>query len=542
VPGFFAGSPNRPATTEPLPARFTSTIHASIERTSRFQKTMTRTLLSFAGFHDPGVPATPNDSLQPGPILTLIRDVGFERIILLRTPGALQNTNDTETAIRKIHPSVIVLMEDLALPDPTDYAAIFRELRRTLRGISEAESADETEYFIGIASGTPQMHAAWLLLVASGELPARILNTRPPKYVTSELPSVFEIDVYSGPFPTVRAYVAPEEEHAEDQVAALAFAVKEIGIVGEHPAFRRILQRAAIVAPTKYPVLILGETGTGKELLARLIHRLSGRTHDRFVPVNCAAIPKDLVESTLFGHQKGAFTGAHATQAGKFDAAQGGTLFLDELGELSAELQPKLLRVLQDSIVEPVGVPTGHKVDVRVITATNVDVQSAIRDGDLRGDLYYRLKVGVCHLPPLRQRRSDIPRLALFFLDRFNGAEGKSKRFSTEAMTWLRQQLWPGNIRELQNTIDSAALFAGSDLIEIPDLEAAAETPSSVETEIPEPAEGFNMQEYIAGLRKRLVERAMEMADGRQNRAAKLLGVSPQALSKSLQTKGNNKS
>jgi DNA-binding NtrC family response regulator len=134
---------------------------------------------------------------------------------------------------------------------------------------------------------------------------------------------------------------------------------------------------------------------------------------------------------------------------------------------------------------------TGHKVDVRVITATNVDVQSAIKDSDLREDLHYRLKVGVCHLPPQRQRRSDIPRLALFFLDRFNCAQGKSKRFSTEAMTWLRQQLWPGNIRELQNTIDSAALFAASDLIEVPDLDAAAESPKSAVTEIPEPTEGF---------------------------------------------------
>lgn len=502
---------------------------------------MARTLLSFAGFHDPGLPENAAEGTPAGPVLTLVREVGFERVILLRTPGAIQNTNDTDAALRRMHPNLRVLMEDLALPDPTDYKAIFGELRRTLRRIGEEGSADETEYFIGLASGTPQMHAAWLLLVASGELPARILNTRPPRFVTEESPAVFEIDVYSAPFPTIRAFVGPEEEHAEDQAAVLTAAIKDIGIVGEHPAFRRILQRAAIVAPTKYPVLVLGETGTGKELMARLIHRLSGRHLDRFVPVNCAAIPRDLVESTLFGHRKGAFTGAHATQAGKFDAAQGGTLFLDELCELSAELQPKLLRVLQDGVVEPVGVPTGHKVDVRLIAATNVDVQSAIRDGDLREDLYYRLKVGVFHLPPLRHRRSDIPRLALFFLDRFNTDQGKAKRFSTEAMTWLRQQSWPGNIRELQNTIEAAALFAGSDVVNIPDLEAAAESPSSVEGEIPEPADGFDMQEYLARVRRRLVERAMELADGKQNRAAKLLGVSPQALSKSLQAREGNK-
>jgi DNA-binding NtrC family response regulator len=503
---------------------------------------MRKTLLSFAGFHDPYAPETLTNNPQAGPILTLASEVGFDHVILLRTPGARENTDNTDKALRERYPDLNITTEDLALPNPTDYAAIFRELRKTLRSVAETQSTEEVEFFIGLASGTPQMHAAWLLLVASGELPARILTTRPPKYVTKESPAVSEIDVYSAPFPAVRSYVAPEDEHRGDEAPAFDAAVKDAGIVGEHPAIRRILERAAVIASTRYPVLILGETGTGKELLARFIHRLSGRDPDRFVPVNCAAIPKDLVESTLFGHRKGAFTGAHANQTGKFDAAHGGTLFLDELAELSPELQPKLLRVLQDGIVEPVGAPSGHKVDVRLIAATNVDIQSAIKEGELREDLYYRLKVGTCHLPPLRQRRSDIPRLALFFLDRFNNAQGKSVRFSTEAMTWLRHQPWPGNIRELQNTVEAAALFAGSGIVEAKDLDAAAETPAMSDNDIPEPAEGFDMQEYLGGIRKRLIEKALEMAEGKQNRASRLLGVTPQALSKFLQTKGDNKS
>ena len=238
--------------------------------------------------------------------------------------------------------------------------------------------------------------------------------------------------------------------------------------------------------------------------------------------MNCAAIPKDLLESTLFGHRKGAFTGAQANQTGKFDAAHGGTVFLDELGELSHELQPKLLRVLQDSIVEPVGAPSGHRVDVRLIAATNIDVQSAIGAGELREDLYYRLKVGTCHIPPLRHRRSDIPRLALFFLDRFNTAHGKVVRFSAEAMTWLRQQHWPGNIRELQNAIDSAALFANSGIVGVEDLAVAVETTGIAIGDIPEPAEGFDMQRYLGSVRERLIKRALEIAGGRQNRASSL--------------------
>jgi sigma54-dependent transcription regulator len=346
--------------------------------------TMRKTLLSFAGFHDPYTNDAPSGSPQAGPVLTLVREVGFDCVTLFRTPGAYENSSRTENALRESYPNLQVVVEDLALPDPTDYSAIFLELRRVLRGIAEKDQTGDVEFFIGLASGTPQMHAAWLLLVASGELPARILITRPAKFVTEQLAVVNEVDVYTAPFPAVRSYVAPTEEHSGDKTAEFDAALKEAGIVGEHPSMRRVLQRAAVLASTKYPVLISGETGTGKELLARFIHRLSGRDPGRFIPVNCAAIPKDLLESTLFGHRKGAFTGAQANQIGKFDAAHGGTLFLDELGELSPELQPKLLRVLQDSIVEPVGAPSGHRVDVRLIAATNIDVQSAIKAGELR--------------------------------------------------------------------------------------------------------------------------------------------------------------
>lgn len=501
---------------------------------------MRKTLLSFAGFHDPYTPDVPSGPPQAGPVLTLVRQVGFDSVTLFRTPGAYENTSRTEDALRKSDPSLEIVVEDMALPDPTDYAAIFLELRRVLRGIAEKDQSGDVEFFIGLASGTPQMHAAWLLLVASGELPARILITRPARFVTEQLAAVNEVDVYTAPFPAVRSYVAHEEEHPGDKTAEFNAALKEAGIVGEHPSMRRVLQRAAVLASTKYPVLISGETGTGKELLARFIHRLSGRDSSRFIPVNCAAIPKDLLESTLFGHRKGAFTGAQTNQTGKFDIAHGGTLFLDELGELSPELQPKLLRVLQDSIVEPVGAPSGHRVDVRLIAATNIDVQSAIKAGELRDDLYYRLKVGTCHIPPLRHRRSDIPRLALCFLDHFNAAHGKGVRFSAEAMTWLRQQHWPGNIRELQNAIDSAALFANSGIVDVKDLVVAVEVTGIAMGDLPEPAEGFDMQQYLGSVRERLIERALEIAGGRQNRASRLLGVTPQALSKFRQTKGNN--
>jgi DNA-binding NtrC family response regulator len=502
---------------------------------------MQKVLLSFAGFHDPFSRDAGAEQPQPGPVLTVVEEVPFDRVVLLRTVGAFENTDKTAAAISERHPDLDVRIEDLALPDPTDYRAIFRELRRVLRRVTDADSEGDVEYCVALASGTPQMHAAWLLLVASGDLPARILSTRPPKFVTKETPLVSEIDVYSAPFPAVRSYAPYGEE--QSPTPDLAEAVREVGIIGEHPALRKAIERARILAPTNYPVLILGETGTGKELLARLIHRLSGRAPDRFVPVNCSAIPRELVESTLFGHLKGAFTGATGNQIGKFDAAHKGTLFLDELCEMPLETQPKLLRALQEGVVEPLGRPQGHKVEVRVVAATNVDIHKAVKDGELREDLYYRLKLAICHLPPLRQRRADIPRLALTFLDRFNTSQNQSKRISKDAMSWLRQQPWPGNIRELQNTVEAAALFAAADAIEVTDLEAAAEGGSSVlDGSIPEPADGFSMPQYLSDLRRRLVDRAMEVADGKQSRAAKLLGISPQALSKHILPKENNES
>ncbi len=559
---------------------------------------MQKILLSFTGFHDPYSPEFSEPAVQPGPILTLVSEVGFDRVVLFRTPGMAESTDNTVEALRVTSPGLGVRVEDLDLPDPTDYKAIFHELRRVLRKVNQANGGMDVRYYIGLASGTPQMHSAWLLLVASGELPARILNTRPPKFVTDETsrvtevdvhsapfdldfecdkessppklgnrsihfglsdvapieelvgcrlesvvprrPRVTEIDVYSEPFPAVRSYVPYTEEGS--QPPGFAEAIADVGIVGEHPLLRKALERARIVAPTDYPVVILGETGTGKELLARLIHRLSGRPVNRFIPINCGAIPKDLVESTLFGHVKGAFTGAHQKQVGKFDAAHGGTLFLDELGEMPLEAQPKLLRALQDGIVEPLGAPRGHKVNVRVITSTNIDIDQAVNDGTLRKDLYYRLKQAVCHLPPLCQRRSDIPRLALKFLDQFNEQRNQSKWLSNRAMAWLRQQPWPGNIRELQNTIEAAALFSAGATIEPEDLEAAVEGSPGLDANIPEPADGFNMPQYLSELRRRLIERAMELGEGKQKRAAELLGISPQALNRYLQSKEDNQS
>ncbi len=313
-------------------------------------------LLTFTGFHDPYFKGLIDLEEQPGPILTLLRSRSFDHIFLFDTPGTVKITKETKTAIEELHPGTVVHLIEIGISDPTHYRKLLSGIREYLPRIMEEFSS--AKFFIAVASGTPQMHACWVLLASSGEIPARILHIRPPKFVTKESPIVSEVDLTHKDFPTVRFQGKPI---SFDDDGIDAHAVKnQLGIVGDHPLILKSLEMGAMLAPSQSPILILGETGTGKELFARYVHILSERLLKTFEVVNCAAIPADLVESLLFGHKKGAFTGAVNEQVGKFDAADKGTLFLDELGELPLPAQAKLLRVLQDGLVEPIGQTKPH--------------------------------------------------------------------------------------------------------------------------------------------------------------------------------------
>src|SRR6266446_4056096 len=243
-------------------------------------------------------------------------------------------------------------------------------------------------------------------------------------------------------------------------------------IVGNSPALLAVLQKIEQVAPTDSTILIYGETGTGKELIARAIHDRSARKNRPLVKVNCSAISAGLVESELFGHVKGAFTGALDRRTGRFELADGGTIFLDEVGELPLETQVKLLRVLQEREFEPVGSNRSVRVDVRIIAATNRNLQESIGAGSFRSDLYYRLNVFPLEVPPLRERRSDIPQLAMFFLSRYSRNLGKKMEgISAAATERLKTYSWPGNVRELQNVIERALILSHGPILELdPDL------------------------------------------------------------------------
>jgi formate hydrogenlyase transcriptional activator len=240
-------------------------------------------------------------------------------------------------------------------------------------------------------------------------------------------------------------------------------------IVGKSRALRETLSKAEVVAKTDATVLLMGETGTGKELIARLIHNHSSRRDRTFVKLNCAAVPSGLMESELFGHERGAFTGAVATKSGRFELANHGSLFLDEVGDIALDLQPKLLRVLQEKEFERLGSNRTQKVDVRLIAATNRDLSQMVAGGEFREDLYYRLAVFPIQLPPLRERREDIPVLVEYFVARYARRMKKSIReIPTRAMQAITEWTWPGNIRELQNFIERAVILTTGECLEVP--------------------------------------------------------------------------
>lgn len=304
-------------------------------------------------------------------------------------------------------------------------------------------------------------------------------------------------------------------------------------IVGDSPVMGALREQIAMAAPTNGRVLISGDNGTGKELVARQIHALSQRRAGPFVEVNCAAIPEELIESELFGHLKGAFTGAVSDRRGKFELASGGTLFLDEVGDMSLKTQAKVLRALQEQIVEPVGGHTSVRVDVRILAATNKDLQEEIRAGRFREDLFFRLNVIPLAVPPLRERGLDVIRLAEHFIAEFATEYGRRvKRLSAEAGQALRSYRWPGNVRELRNVIERLMIMVPSDTIALEDLwffdevfVAAAPATATPRTALPTAATVRPLYEARDTWEREYLLQALAAFDGNMSRTADALGV-----------------
>jgi len=301
-------------------------------------------------------------------------------------------------------------------------------------------------------------------------------------------------------------------------------------VIGQSPAMQKVFSLVRRVSNSDSTILINGETGTGKGVLAKAIHKASYRRKRPFVSINCGAIPENLLESELFGHVKGAFTGATAAKIGKFEAANGGTIFLDEIGDMSPDLQVKLLKVLEEQEFEPVGACKSVKVDVRIIAATHRDLEEEVQKGQFREDLFYRLYVIPIRLPALRQRKEDIPLLAEHFLGRLNDSKATDIRgIRQEAMEILQNHDWPGNVRELANLLERLAVLKGEGHIEAGDLPDKMIN-GSIRTGLPLPdcdigEEGISLSTAVSEFEKSLIYKSLEKTDWVKNKAAKLLKV-----------------
>jgi DNA-binding NtrC family response regulator len=326
-----------------------------------------------------------------------------------------------------------------------------------------------------------------------------------------------------------------ERHQTLQEVRVLRHHLREHGafgaMIGNSPEMRKVYHIIEQAAPTNASVLISGESGTGKELVAQTIHKLSPREHSAYVPINCGAIPDTLLESELFGHEKGAFTGAFERRAGCFELADHGTLFLDEIAEMTPPMQVKLLRVLQERSFRRLGGRVEQSVDIRVLAATNADPPTAVKDGKLREDLYYRLNVFEIQLPPLRERKGDVPLLVEACIGDFNARNGRSvAALDPAAMAILEQYSWPGNVRELRNVIERATIVAEGRVItpaDLPDLNGGGKRQV-------EPANALKAGTTVADAERQLILLTLQHTGGNKTRAAEMLGISLKTLHNKL--------
>jgi DNA-binding NtrC family response regulator len=338
-----------------------------------------------------------------------------------------------------------------------------------------------------------------------------------------------------------------KEEERQTLRRAMSRAVDRGGIVGRADIMQQVFRMVDQVAPARSTVLITGESGTGKELIAKAIHEASPRAQMPFVTVNSSNIPSELLESELFGHTRGAFTGAVAAKKGLFEVADGGSIFLDEIGDIPPETQVRLLRVIQEREFTPLGDTTPRRVDVRIVAATNIDLKEAVKQGTFREDLYYRLSVVPIELPPLRDRREDILPLAQHFIRKYNEENSRqvSEQIAPDVLALMEAYMWPGNVRELENAIERAVVIAPGDEITRDCLRSEISDPQSARAaaregasalSVPDIGRGINFYDEVRRFEIDLIRRALDQTSGHQSRAARLLGMNATTLNSKIKT------
>jgi DNA-binding NtrC family response regulator len=479
--------------------------------------------------HTLGGPVPAADEL--GPIKSLTQHEQFDEIRLLSNYASTWEEEYVKWLGGRVN------LAHVDLKNPTDYAEIFTLADAELAKLLADKNWSEIELSIHLSPGSPTMTAIWLLL-GKTRYPAKFYQTYRGKAWITDVPFNLAVDFA----PEVFRHADAHLQHLTSQSPGEIEGFQQI--VGDSGAIRLAVGRSQRAAVRNVPVLILGESGTGKELFAKAIHESSSRRAGPFLAINCAAVSHELLESELFGHAKGAFTGADRDRKGAFEEANGGTLFLDEVGECDLEMQAKLLRVLQPPDNDDpcrrsyyrVGESEERHSSVRVIAATNGDLLTAINETRFREDLYYRLAVITIKIPPLRDRQGDIPRIATHLLGRINKQFEKEepgyrhKSISDSAMIFVQLHRWPGNVRQLYNTLLQAAVMAEGDTIQKHDItDAVAEMvgETNFANDVLEQPLGadFNLQEHLNKVHRHYLRRAMKEAGGVKTRASKLLGI-----------------
>ncbi|MEO7734601.1 MAG: sigma-54 dependent transcriptional regulator [Kofleriaceae bacterium] len=436
-------------------------------------------------------------------------------------------------AIEHLKASAIdIVVTDLKMPGGLDGLGLLTQIKSgTLRRHVAATAAG--------ASPPPPIDPEVILVTAFASTDTALAAMKQGAY--DYLTKPFQVDEINAVIDRALEKRALVEDNLalRDQLAGRARLAQ---LLGKSRAMQKVFELITKIHSVKTSVLITGESGTGKELVARALHSEGARAKLPFIAVNCGAIPEELMESELFGHRRGSFTGAVVDKLGLFQEADGGTLFLDEIGELSLGLQVKLLRALQERKVKQVGAAEELEVDVRVIAATNRDLETEVGRGAFRADLYYRLNVIELRLPPLRHRREDIPLLAEHFLRRFSAEHGRASKLSAEALRRLESYEFPGNVRELENIIERAVALSSSALIGASDL-PEVKTPKITTSQPPSvlPSEGVDLDQLVSDYERTWVLRALEQTGGVRKRAATLLGISFRSLRYRLEKLGIEK-
>jgi len=480
-------------------------------------------LVAWIGSTDLRAPAE-QGAVGLGPVAQAVTARRFDELVLLS--NFAKPPVDAYVRWLSGYASCRVRVERRALSSPTEFGEIYTAAVDVVQDVLKRHKG-EVNLTFHLSPGTPAMAAVWIIL-AKTRFPAELIESSRRRGVsTASVP----FDISADFLPDLLRRPDEELERLSGGLPPEAPEFDEILHRGRH--MKRVILLARRVAPRSVPVLIEGETGTGKELLARAIHRASPRRDRPFVSVNCGAIPQELVESEMFGHEKGAFTGATATRKGHFLEADGGTLFLDEIGELPRAAQVKLLRTLQEGEVLPLGSSRSRRVDVRVVAATNRSLLAEVAAGAFREDLFHRLAVAVLRLPPLRERREDLPLLIDHLLVHVN-QEGREqpgfveKKLSAGARNLLLHHSWPGNVRELQNTLRRAAIWTPEAALKADDIREALlpVAPPEGDRILNRPlGEGLDLRELIATVARHYLERALDEAAGNKTRAAKLVGL-----------------